>query len=76
MKHDLVIKDGKLVTANETFIADVGIKDGKIRTLGENLDGYDVINAANKLVLPGGIEAHCHIAQESGMGVMLSLIHI
>ena len=72
MKHDLVIKDGKLVTANETFIADIGIKDGKIVTLGENLEGEDAINAAEKLVMPGGIEAHCHIAQESGMGVMTS----
>ena len=72
MKHDLVIKDGKLVTANEAFIADVGIKGGKIATLGENLDGYDVINASKKLVMPGGIEAHCHIAQESGMHIMTS----
>ena len=72
MKHDLVIKDGKLVTANETFFADIGIKGGKIVTLGENLEGNDVINAAKKLVMPGGIEAHCHIAQESGMGVMTS----
>ena len=72
MKHDLVLKGGKLVTANETFIADIGIKGGKITTLGESLDGYDVINADKKLVMPGGIEAHCHIAQESGMGVMTS----
>jgi dihydropyrimidinase len=72
MKHDTVIKGGKLITANETFIADIGIKDGRIATLGENLDGNDVINADKKLVMPGGIEAHCHIAQESGMGVMTS----
>ena len=48
MKHDLVIKDGKLVTANEAFIADVGIKGGKITTMGENLDGYDVIKCLKK----------------------------
>ena len=40
--------------------------------MGENLEGEDAINAAEKLVMPGGIEAHCHIAQESGMGVMTS----
>ena len=72
MKHDLVVKGGKLVTACETFVADIGIKGGKITTLGERLDGYDIINADKKLVMPGGIEAHCHIAQESGMGVMTS----
>ena len=29
-----------------------------------------MIEATVKLVLPGGIEAHCHIAQECGMGLM------
>jgi dihydropyrimidinase len=72
MKHDLVIKGGTLVTASETFIADIGINGEKIVTLGESLNGYDEINAEKKLVMPGGIEAHCHIAQESGMGVMTS----
>lgn len=72
MKHDLVIKGGTLVTASETFTADIGINGEKIVTIGESLDGYDEINADKKLVMPGGIEAHCHIAQESGMGVMTS----
>ena len=49
MKHDLVIKDGKLVTANEAFITDVGIKGGKITTMGENLDGYYVIKRLKKI---------------------------
>ncbi|MCL4139729.1 UNVERIFIED_CONTAM: hypothetical protein GTU68_011694 [Idotea baltica] len=30
----------------------------------------DTIDATDKLVLPGGIEAHCHIAQESANGIM------
>ena len=34
------------------------------------LDGAEVIDATGKLVLPGGIEAHCHIAQESATGGM------
>ena len=70
MKHDLVIRGGTLATASETFRADIGIRDGRIATLGEHLEGEDVIDATGKLVLPGGIEAHCHIAQESGMGIM------
>ena len=78
MKHDLVICGGTLATASETFKADIGIRDGRIVTLGEGLTGEDVIDATGKLVLPGGIEAHCHIAQESGMGMMsasLFLLH-
>ncbi len=35
-----------------------------------NLEAPDAIDATGKLVLPGGIEAHCHIEQESGMGLM------
>ncbi|WP_372890380.1 dihydropyrimidinase [Rhodosalinus sp.] len=70
MQHDLVIKGGTLATATESFRADIGIRDGRIATLGEDLAGADVIDATGKLVMPGGIEAHCHIAQESGMGIM------
>ena len=70
MQHDLVISGGTIATASETFSADIGIRDGRIVTLGEELKGRDEINASGKLVLPGGIETHCHIAQESGMSVM------
>ncbi len=70
MQHDLVIKGGRVATATETFEADIGIRQGRIATLGEDLSGEDVIDARGKLVMPGGIEAHCHIAQESGMGIM------
>ena len=70
MTHDLVISGGTLVTASGTFQADIGIKDGRIATLGTDLDGKDQINADGKLVMPGGIESHCHIAQESSTGMM------
>lgn len=70
-EFDLVIRGGTVATATETFRADVGISDGRIAALAESLDqAGDVIDAAGKLVLPGGIEAHCHIEQESGMGLM------
>ncbi len=61
---DLIIKNGKVVTASDTFIADVGIKDGKIETLGANLapgPGTKVIDANGKYVLPGGIDVHVHL---------------
>ncbi len=72
---DLVISNGTVATAADTFQADVGVKDGRIVALGENLDqngngGAQVIDAAGKLVLPGGVEGHCHIEQISSSGVM------
>jgi len=72
---DLVIRNGTVATAADTFQADVGVKEGRIVALGENLDqngngGTQVIDAAGKLVLPGGVEGHCHIEQISSSGVM------
>ena len=67
---DLVIRGGNVVTASDTFAADIGISKGTIVALGRNLEAEKIIDASNKFVLPGGIEGHCHIAQESSAGVM------
>jgi dihydropyrimidinase len=69
--YDLVITGGTIANASETFNADVGIRDGLIVTIGKGLTGAErVIDASGKYVLPGGIEAHCHIEQESSGGIM------
>ena len=70
MRLDLAIRGGTVVTASDTFRADVGVRGGRIVALADELDAPDVIDATGKLVLPGGIEAHCHIAQESASGLM------
>ncbi len=59
--HDLVIKNGIVVTTTDRTSCDVGISDGKIAELGEGLTGHRTIEARGKLVLPGGIDSHCHI---------------
>ena len=72
-QYDLVVKGGTIATATDTFRADIGVKDGRIAALGLGLeDGARVIDATNRLVLPGGIETHCHIEQESATGAMTS----
>ncbi|SIS81248.1 dihydropyrimidinase [Paracoccus saliphilus] len=70
MELDLVITNGTVATASDTFRADIGIRDGRIAAIAENLSGAREIDASGKLVLPGGVEAHCHIAQESATGGM------
>src|SRR5579883_2385978 len=68
---DLVIRNGTIVTAADTARCDVGIKDGRIVALGERLPpGTKEIEAAGKLVLPGGVDSHCHIEQRSSTGIM------
>ncbi len=71
MQFDTVIHDGTLVTASETARGEIGIRDGRIVAIAERLSGGDQrIDAGGRLVMPGGIEGHAHIAQESSGGVM------
>ncbi|MCH3918502.1 MAG: dihydropyrimidinase [Spirochaetia bacterium] len=65
---DLIVKNGKVVTASETFVADLAVKDGKIIAIGKNLepDAKTVIDAEGKYVLPGAIDAHTHLAMPFG----------
>lgn len=58
----LLIKSGTLITASDTFQADILIEDEKIAAIGAGLPAGDaqVIDAAGKLVLPGGIDPHTH----------------
>src|SRR5215469_3121901 len=67
---DLVIRNGTIATAADVFAADVGIATGKITALAERLGpGRQEIDARGKLVLPGGIDSHVHIAQDSSIGI-------
>ena len=72
-QYDLKITNGTVANSTETFQADIGVNDGKIVAISKKLGDADkVIDAGGKLVLPGGIEAHCHIEQESSSGLMTS----
>lgn len=68
-EFDTVIRGGTVATAADVFPADIGIKDGVIAALGAALgQGRDEIDASGKLVLPGGVDAHCHLDQPSTDG--------
>jgi dihydropyrimidinase len=69
---DLVIKNGTVATAADTFHADVGIRGGRIAALAGDLSGADEIDASGLLVLPGGIDSHVHFAQPSGPGIVMA----
>ncbi|MFD1911275.1 dihydropyrimidinase [Halodurantibacterium flavum] len=71
MEFDTVIHGGTIVTPQESWVGDIGIRAGRIAALAERIPGGDRrIDASGRLVLPGGIEAHAHIAQESSAGLM------
>ncbi len=70
---DLVIRNGTVATASDLMQCDVGIKDGKVVMLGRDLPrGRDEIDASGKLVLPGGVDAHCHLDQPMEEGLKMA----
>lgn len=58
----LLLKSGTLITASETFNADILIEGEKISQVGTDLSapGAQVIDARGKLILPGGVDPHTH----------------
>ena len=71
MQFDRVIRNGHVVTSEAQFDADIGILNGEITAIARGLPaGRDDVDATGLLVMPGGVDPHCHIEQMSGMGVM------
>src|SRR5580700_2997411 len=69
MRFDTIIKNGTIVTANETTPADVGISDGKVAAIAANLsseNATNTIDATGYLLLPGGIDVHTHLDMPFG----------
>ena len=64
MDYDLVIKDGYVLdgTGNPWFLADIGIKSGKISHLGppQTLSADRTISARGFAVCPGFVDIHSH----------------
>ncbi len=68
-----IIKNATVATATELLHCDIGIRDGLIVSLGEvNDENAEVINAAGRLVTPGGVDAHCHMDQPSNDGSVMA----
>jgi len=60
----LLISDGRLVTAEKQWDADIRVGGGKVLEIAQNLRpraGERVIDAAGLQVLPGGIDPHAHL---------------
>src|ERR1700723_1443174 len=69
MGFDTIIKNGSVVTATDTYKADVAIANGKVTALGTALPGQNaskILDATGKLVLPGGIDVHTHLDMPFG----------
>ena len=60
---DLVVRGGTVVTGSDVVRADVGVVGGRIAAIGTGFSGARSIDADGLLVLPGGVDTHCHIEQ-------------
>lgn len=61
---DCVIRNARLATASDTIDCDIGIREGRIAMLGQGLaQGTREIDAAGRVVTPGGVDGHCHLDQ-------------
>lgn len=65
----MLIKNGTVVTATDTCVADVGVSGHKVSAIGAQLpieNAGKVVDAAGCLVIPGGIDVHTHLDMPFG----------
>lgn len=63
MEAELVLKNGKyLDVKTRTFIkGDIGVKNGKIIEINNNLRGIEEVDISGKYIVPGFIDGHIHL---------------
>src|ERR1700743_3976998 len=67
--YDLVIRHGEIVLPDGVKVTDIGVKDGRIEAIAPDLPaGRREVSAEGRLVLPGGVDSHCHMDQQPWEG--------
>lgn len=62
--YDLLVRNGKLVTPDRIYEADIAIQDGKYAAFlakGTEAEAKEVIDAKGNYVFPGIIDCHAHL---------------
>ncbi|NOT74173.1 MAG: dihydropyrimidinase [Cyclobacteriaceae bacterium] len=59
----LLIKNGRIITATDDYVADIFIEGETVSAIGKNLNvkADKEIDASGLLVMPGGIDPHVHL---------------
>ncbi|MBK9541711.1 MAG: dihydropyrimidinase [Bacteroidetes bacterium] len=59
----LLIKNGRIITSSEDYIADIYTEGETIKAIGKNLSmkADEEIDASGKMIFPGGIDPHVHL---------------
>src|SRR5918994_404203 len=63
-----LIKNGRIVTAVGGYQADVVLVDGGISQIARHITDpeAEVLDAAGRMVIPGGVDPHTHLESSSG----------
>lgn len=69
-KYDLILRNADIATVGDRYRADIGVRDGRIVAIAQGLDGTAAseLDAAGRLVTPGGVDGHCHFDQPTSDG--------
>ena len=65
-----LIKNGRIITAVDDYVADILVSDGRIHTIGKEIPmggDVEVHDASGLLVMPGGVDVHTHLDWEFGV---------
>jgi dihydropyrimidinase len=59
----VLIKNGRIITASEDYVADIFIEGEEIKIIGRSIDieADQIIDAEGLLLFPGGIDPHVHL---------------
>ncbi|SHJ86359.1 dihydropyrimidinase [Roseomonas rosea] len=62
--YDLAIRGGTAVLGDAVVRCDIGVTGGRIAAIADRIDAArQVIDASGLLVLPGGVDTHCHVEE-------------
>lgn len=71
--YDLIVRSGRVATAADVMVCDIGVRGGRIAALADRLsDGMVTIEADGRTVTPGGVDGHCHLDQPSTDGTVMA----
>ena len=65
----ILIRNGRVITATDDYVADVLMQDGVIHAIGKNIvvgEAVKIIDASGLYVLPGGVDTHVHLENVIG----------
>ena len=59
----MILKNGLIIENNKLIKKDILIVDGKILEIRDEINGDDVIDCTNLLIMPGAVDVHVHLRE-------------